>query len=240
MKLFLTSDIHTEFHADLGQSFINTLHADDVDICVIAGDLGTFKEVIDALHMLCQKFHHVIYVMGNHEAYGCTIDHVRKCISSLKIDNLHFLDNSATTINGQRFIGGTMWFGEDVSAPFYQKYLSDFARIINFHDVIYKENTASLEYLTANVKPSDIVVTHHLPSVRSIDKKFASSPVNIFYICYDASKIIANNKPKLWLHGHTHSSNDYVLDETRVVSNPFGYIRHQENEEYNEMLRIDV
>ena len=35
--------------------------------------------------------------------------------------------------------------------------------------------------------------------------------------------MIGRGKPALWLHGHVHNSNDYMVGGTRVVSNPKGH-----------------
>jgi hypothetical protein len=31
----------------------------------------------------------------------------------------------------------------------------------------------------------------------------------------------------LWVHGHVHAKNDYIVGNCRVVSNPRGYIGHE-------------
>ena len=33
---------------------------------------------------------------------------------------------------------------------------------------------------------------------------------------------------KLWVHGHIHDPVDYIINETRVVSNPRGYSSREE------------
>jgi Icc-related predicted phosphoesterase len=47
--------------------------------------------------------------------------------------------------------------------------------------------------------------------------------LNRFFV-NDMSDRINAKKPKLWVHGHTHDSCDYIAGErTRVVCNPKGY-----------------
>jgi hypothetical protein len=67
--------------------------------------------------------------------------------------------------------------------------------------------------------------------------QFVGSRINCYFVC-DVEHLM-NNRPKLWVHGHTHSSCDYVLGAARVVSNPFGYPR-EVNHEYVEKLVIEV
>ena len=82
-----------------------------------------------------------------------------------------------------------------------------------------------------------VVVTHHLPSPRSVAPQFMDSPINCYFLC-DVERLMGD-RPKLWVHGHTHSSCDYLVGATRVISNPFGYPR-EVNHEYVEKLVIDV
>ena len=41
---------------------------------------------------------------------------------------------------------------------------------------------------------------------------------------------VAASRARLWIHGHTHDSFDYRLNETRVVCNPRGYATEGVNE----------
>lgn len=68
----------------------------------------------------------------------------------------------------------------------------------------------------------DIGVSHHLPTAQSLDSKYRSSALNASFASnYDH---LLEGK-KLWVHGHTHTSLDYIHEKTgcRVVCNPKGY-----------------
>jgi hypothetical protein len=66
-----------------------------------------------------------------------------------------------------------------------------------------------------------VVVTHHLPSWRSVAPRFLRAPSNAAF----ASDLDALFDPvTLWIHGHTHHSFDYLAGRTRVVANPRGYL----------------
>lgn len=47
---------------------------------------------------------------------------------------------------------------------------------------------------------------------------------------------------RLWIHGHTHDSFDYLLNGTRVVCNPRGYVKDgvNENPRFDPELMIEV
>ena len=70
-----------------------------------------------------------------------------------------------------------------------------------------------------------VVVTHHLPSGRSVAPQYANDMVSAIY---------ASNLPQdvlmgaaVWIHGHAHTSFDYQIGDrersARVVCNPRGY-----------------
>lgn len=98
---------------------------------------------------------------------------------------------------------------------------------------------SSVYFLQENVQPDDIVVTHHLPSRKLIDPKYERSNANIFYVT-DLEHIIHFQKPKLWIHGHTHASFDYNIERTSVIYNPFGYITSELNSDFNDSLVIEI
>ncbi len=66
-----------------------------------------------------------------------------------------------------------------------------------------------------------VVVTHHAPSVLSLEEKVGASPIDAAYVS-NLDELI--NKSELWIHGHTHVPVDYRVGKGRVVSNPRGYI----------------
>ena len=70
---------------------------------------------------------------------------------------------------------------------------------------------------------------YHAPSPKSIHQRFAGSPLNASFVS-DAEYLIDASRVRLWIHGHTHNSFDYLLNGTRVVCNPRGYTNRGVNE----------
>lgn len=223
MKISLISDIHTEFHRDHGRSFVDSLNA-DVDVIVIAGDLCLFLDLDKTLKWFAERFQQVIYVWGNHECWRTEIQKVREeahyCAGP--ISNLHILDNTAVTIGGQRFIGGTLWFRDDPHNAIYQHLMNDFARIHRLAETVYDENLRTIDFLEQEATRGDIVVSHHLPLMQSVPIQLKFEEINRFFVC-KMDDFIARIRPKMWFHGHTHHSCDYLAGDTRVLCNPFGY-----------------
>jgi murein L,D-transpeptidase YafK len=83
------------------------------------------------------------------------------------------------------------------------------------------------------------VVTHYLPSRRSIDPAFAGSPFNPAFASR-LDELVAQSGATLWVHGHTHRSADYFLGTTRVVCNPRGYHGRDVNPDFKEDLIVEV
>jgi hypothetical protein len=69
-----------------------------------------------------------------------------------------------------------------------------------------------------------VVITHHLPSQRSIAPRYAGSLSNAGFVS-ELEPMMGAERVQLWIHGHTHSSFDYTVAGTRVVCNPRGYAR---------------
>ena len=231
MKIQIISDVHTEFHPDRGKAFWKNIPVNG-DVLVIAGDLGTAGYLTENLAFACEKFPHVVYVTGNHEYWGAKGYHVVKAAMeelAAKFSNFHWLLDSAVEIDGIRFLGNTMWFKGDGLAQLYERAWSDFKRIKGASHWIYKANSTTRGYLRNEVKKGDVVVTHHLPCDLSIHPDYKSGPMswqNMFYVC-DMSGLILDKAPAAWIHGHTHTHNDYMLGETRIVSNPRGYVGYE-------------
>ena len=65
-----------------------------------------------------------------------------------------------------------------------------------------------------------VVISHHLPSGRSVSSRFASSVTNAAFVS-DLDNLVAQSN--WWIHGHTHSSHRYPIGNATVLSNPRGY-----------------
>lgn len=240
MKIRVLSDLHFEFHKDNGKEFIDSLN-NEADVCILAGDICYAHSMVETLNRFCEKYSNVIYLTGNHEYYTSSKKDVDKAIlkAKNKNKNLSILQRESVVIDGQRFLGATLWFPYDTNAEKRSYWLNDFKEIHNFRTWIGNENHSDKEFIKRNITKNDIIVTHHLPTYKSVHPKYAGNPFNCFFVC-DMEEIILENKPKLWVHGHTHCSMDYMLSKTRIVCNPFGYVAREENPRFNPSLILTV
>ena len=85
-------------------------------------------------------------------------------------------------------------------------------------------------------------MTHHAPSFRSVAPPFKNDNLNGCY-CSNMDYFVDSLGVDFWLHGHVHSSHDYMIGETRVLSNPHGYTESNgtpENKNFDSTLTIEV
>jgi hypothetical protein len=68
--------------------------------------------------------------------------------------------------------------------------LTDFSLIRDFVPWVHETHAAHLAYLRANVRPGDVVVTHHLPHPKSTPRMFVDSPLNRFFVAGDAGEVL--------------------------------------------------
>ena len=70
-----------------------------------------------------------------------------------------------------------------------------------------------------------VVVTHFAPSLGSADPRYGLTPGTAGF-CNNLDHLLAQSQ--LWLHGHLHAPSDYTRAGCRVVANPLGYARKNE------------
>jgi len=93
--------------------------------------------------------------------------------------------------------------------------------------------------LSKNHDLKTVVVTHHAPSLKSIEEQYRGQSLSAAYAS-DLDDVVAGSGAVLWIHGHTHSSADYLLGNTRVVCNPRGYAPHDLNHWFKDDLVIEI
>jgi len=210
----------------------------------------------------CKEFKNVLYVMGNHEYYhgdyATTIRHLKDCLLPSN-PNLHIMDIETLKIDDITFIGGSLWTDmnreDPISINTAMAYMNDFRQIKNSlystngrflpQDTI-DEHKAMLRYIEqviAASNPEDrfVVVGHHAPSKVSTHPRYKDD----FHIngCYSSNLdefILDNRQIKLWTHGHTHHTFDYLIGTTRIVCNPRGYDGYEDRADQFVLKYVEV
>ena len=228
MQIEIVSDLHLTFDEDQGTAYLASLiPKDETQVLILAGDMGEFPWWLQArqqLDMVCRLYPHVIFVAGNHDYYGTTLDDgdVRFRDLEEQIENFHVLEQEVMEIDGVKFAGCSLWFREDPLGHLYEPWMSDFSSIDDFKPEVFYRNGESKRFLRQIPSDTDVVITHHLPTYMSVQEEYVDDFCNRFFLC-EIDAIILDRAPKVWIHGHTHFSLDYYLGNTRIVCNPRGY-----------------
>ena len=263
VNLLVLSDLHIEF-ADFSLD-VEAVQA--ADVVVLAGDIGSgWKGLEWARRSVPDK--PVVYVCGNHELYGWhwleTLEEMRDVAGSLDIN---FLENDEVSIDEVRFLGASLWtdfeyFGSEYTEEMMrhaQNGLNDFRRIwasqgsdrqLLTPAMTLERHRVSRAWLEGELAGGDpertVVVTHHYPHRDSTAAQFVDDDLTAAFGSHLPTQMLTRSA--LWIHGHTHSSCNYMIEhagrQTRVLCNPRGYPRGRsqsfENAEFDPSLIVTL
>lgn len=280
MRFRLVSDLHLDFDSKSAPKHVHpsehlwmpaSLPDDHDTVLVIAGDLwveSKFLKMEDIegktwLERVARRFKAVVFVLGNHDYWGCRFDKVHDEVDALiaerGLSNAHLLRAGRSVIvDGVKFIGDTLW--TDFNNADYAV-LSNAAQIMN--DYKYARNTESYRKL----KPTDVlhahrlqrdaifksleeeiptvVVVHMAPSYQSVHDRYRSVSdeiLNYLYFTELGNKIAYEVGPhlKFVCHGHMHNSFDYMIGAARVLCNPRGYGKENKAFDDTQIFVVDT
>lgn len=230
----VVSDLHLEFcqqRAQVEAVLARSLRpGPTASACVLAGDIavptGTRRRWLElALEFFSARFDSVFFVPGNHEFYRSDarqgLEKIRRIAA--RHPRVTLLEPGVIARwEDRRVVGATLWFREPPNSHRLAGMFMDFAAIKGFLPWVYEQNREHLRWLDEVVREGDIVVTHHLPSARSVAAMYEGDPLNAFFVSA-MDLLIEERRPALWVHGHTHESLRYPLGATTILCNPFGY-----------------
>ena len=253
MKIRFYSDLHTEF----GKFKIPP--GDNDTVLVLAGDIGVGMSAWPMVEKALKSFKAVIYVLGNHEYYNRCMPNLQKDWKEKTNDRFFVLENKSVKIDDVTFYGCTLWSDFNKGDPYYMAmanyYMNDFKMIGKLDNGSYsKSKWQRLQALDAHalhlesrkwlssqdMKSKSVVVTHHCPSSIFMDlHRYGKSDLNGAYYS-NMESLIEKLSPDLWIAGHTHKYVDDYLHNTRLVSNPRGYIGHEVVPMFNPTWEIEI
>lgn len=256
MKVRVVSDLHLECceygHGvpDLGTG----------DVLILGGDIlcarhfkrdGRLREVYgDFLQRCADNFDRVLYICGNHEAYGYNYEGTLGAICDALPSNIQLMENDTVSIGDWCFIGCTLWtdFRNENALEMMEaaQCMNDYKTIritpkyrklrpedtLNFHKTSKAYIASELERLGPDAKVW--VLTHHAPSYQSVAEMYRTKGIaNGAYVSDLDDLVLTYPQIKVWSHGHTHNSFDYIIGGCRVVCNPRGYYNGYNNADLN-------
>lgn len=231
-KIQLLSDLHIEFEAF-------PLYVNDADVLILAGDIHVKEKGIKWLLESGVEIP-VLYVLGNHEYYGASyptlIEKMRELCSQT---NIRVMENDSIKIDEINFFGCTLWtdfelFGNARIAGYHcQQIMNDYKKIrrlpnyskmrsVDVARIHYQSRSWLEKELKKHVGETNIVISHHAPSIRSLPAHRQDNMESAAYAS-DLESLIADCEINYWVHGHIHHSANYMIDQCKVMCNPKGY-----------------
>ena len=253
MKINVMSDLHLEFpdaQMDPGTA----------DVLILAGDICTaesfvMRSVIDLKSRYLEFFEkcvegydRVFYVMGNHEHYNFFYDETEKVLRENLPEGITLLHNQSEYYNGVHFVGATMWTDFDNGN---EEIMKTSQNCMNDYNCVYHKDTMNrltpketlkdhhntvewFQQVVPTLKQGPVVmITHHAPSLLSFRCGYREESAMPAYVSDQEKFIRDNNNIMMWVHCHIHETNDYMVGQCRVVSNPRGYCGYQLNETFD-------
>ncbi len=212
MLIQVCSDIHLEYDDDIIRDFPAIVTNIGGQILILTGDIGDpFSDIYKDFINYCSRiFEYVIVIAGNHEYYHHNIDETDAMIYSITDDyaNVIFLQNTTFIYDDYVFVGTTLWshIPDDIEnhelylirdyhhIKGYSTYMSN-----NLHETAVKFITETLE---THKEKKIIVLSHHAPSIKCLDPKFYTDPLNCCYM--SRLDYLFRGNLKAWINGHTH------------------------------------
>lgn len=233
MNIQVASDLHLDLLQERFPGFRAVEPADGADVLVIAGDI---QHGTSAATTFADWPVPVIYVHGNHEAYGSTVEDTCAALRAASSGHFHFLEKDSCVLGGVRFLGCCLWTDYLLFPDRQEAAMQECEQRLLDHRAIHAGGKpfsaadaaalhhTSREWLAAELgKPFNgptVVVTHHAPHPGSVHPRYAGQLLNAGFVS-DLTPLMG--KAQLWIHGHVHDSFDYTVGGTRIVTNPRGY-----------------
>ena len=239
MKIAVASDIHLEF-GDL--DFDNT---DGAEVLILSGDICVASD-LDHNHnnvtsnvmyrstryhgffeRCCERFPHVIYVLGNHEFYhsdyATTLEHMRSVLAYLP--NLYIMEKESRVIGDITFVAGTLWTDmnqEDLHTLAHMRgYMNDFRIITDSRaEVHFKDQDGKYHTRAGKWTPEASVVDHK--AMKWIIKETVEADPAQRYV------VVGHHAPSRWSTkpryqkdvvvngGYSSSLDDFILDHPQI------------------------
>ena len=245
MRLLVLSDLHVE-HAP----FRPAVPRGAYDAVVLAGDIG---QATLALQWARRAFPDapIVQVAGNHEFFDAIREDALEAMrATARRLGIHLLEHDTVVVDGVEFVGCTVWTdyrlherpGRPVAMRAAEAMSGARRSMLDYRCIAVRDPSSpagsraftpedsvalherSRDWLAARLaRPAAgprVVVTHHLPSWHSVSPPYVAAPSNPAFAS-DLDALLGG--VDLWIHGHTHSSHDYLQAGCRVVCNPRGY-----------------
>lgn len=260
MKVRVISDLHIDINEDYPITY------DDDIFTIVAGDIS--GDPIISVEWIKQNIKNGLIIHGNHDFVYNSLnipfqDQQNIFVNSFPLDSdVSYLNNQYKIINDIVFIGSCLYtdykYGGKVkdNLKLASYCLNDFSwgkykendKIVQLNPKHYlnmfKESFDFIKSTLHKFKDKKcVLITHHGISPLQLSPKYVTSNLNASYISNLEDFVMKQDNLVLVVSGHIHNNSDFMLGNTRVVCNPYGY-RHyrygETNLNFNKNLIIEV
>ncbi len=263
MKIALCSDLHLEFGT------ISLENTEGADVLILSGDICVAKELYEKdahshgddkttqfhtfFQECCERFPHVVYVLGNHEHYhgdfAKSLGNLRERLGYLV--NLHILEKEYVQLGDYMFFGGSLWTDMNKEDPMtiqqIKGYMNDYRIIEDSNEVVYfktpvyghKEdgsmdfdNVVSVEFHTRNAKFSpEKSVAEHKETMRLLKEAIDSRPTDKWVVVGHHAPSKQSTKPRyerdVIVNGaYSSDLSEFMLDHPQIKLWTHGHTHH--------------
>jgi len=240
MKIAVASDVHLEFGPIVFEN------SGGADVLILSGDICVAKDLLehdspmpteksqklhDFFYNCCNKFPHVVYIMGNHEHYHYDFAHTLKGLkNNLKyLPNLQILEKESWTLFDEvTFIGGTLWTDMNKEDPLtiwhIGRAMNDFRCVKNSANQVgfWVEDDGKRErkYRGGSFSPEDAVKEHHamVDYIRTVvEGKYDHKFVVVGHHAPSRLSIHPRYKEEALMNGgYSSSLDEFILDRPQI------------------------
>ncbi len=263
MKIALCSDLHLEFGS------ISLENTENADVLILSGDICVAKELYEKdthshgddktskfhtfFQECCERFPHVVYVLGNHEHYhgdfAKSLGNLREHLGYLV--NLHILEKEYVQLGDCMFFGGSLWTDMNKEDPItiqrIKGYMNDYRiiedsnEVVHFKSPVYGrkedgsmdfDNVISVEFHTRNAKFSpEKSVTEHKETMRLLKEALASRPTEKWVVVGHHAPSKISTKPQyerdVIVNGaYSSDLSEFILDHPQIKVWTHGHTHH--------------
>ena len=209
----------------------------------------------------------VYFLPGNHEYDMLDLDQAHARLQeACDRHGLIWLESETHLVHGVRLIGSTLWSDYDALGPAADDRHATLAEQLRCREKAFRaanfylrkagttrygapflaeqmrelglQSQAWLRHaLEAPFDGATVVVTHFAPSLRSADPRYGLTPGTAGF-CNALDDMLG--QADFWLHGHLHAPSDYLHAGCRVIANPLGYARKNEQSAFDPLLVVDT
>lgn len=236
MKVVWATDVHLDFLSRPQiRAWASTLEG---DVLILTGDISNGKQIVEHLKLLDESFSgKLLFVLGNHDFYGASIEPVREEVRSIASDTLVYMHGNTVKLGETYFIGVDGFSDGLAGKPCASFQIRDRQQILDlrYHpnqmEVRRELGKADAELLKSRLEAlpedaKDIVVLTHIPPFPQAawyQGKMSEERALPWFCCVQVGLVLGGfafdnpDKKIRTFCGHTHGGGVYHHSENLTV-----------------------